>query len=183
MASKVLKATMARFFRLAASNRLMGALGYISGLALVAALAGPVAAETQILVSLGQRTLHVVDLDPQQFPPSLLSAKPILAAVKSTPSLLGSFPVAIGAPESPTPSGMFAVLQKIPNPSYFSHSKNITISPGPSDPLGTRWVEFLDANSKTFGIHGTAWPQWVHRQAAVSLGCVRMLNPDVEQVF
>jgi lipoprotein-anchoring transpeptidase ErfK/SrfK len=97
--------------------------------------------------------------------------------------VLGKFPVAIGAPESPTPTGFYSILEKIKDPTYYSHSKKMVFPPGPSDPVGTRWMEFLDANSKTFGIHGTAWPQWVHRQAAVSLGCVRMLNPDVEQVF
>ena len=147
------------------------------------ALAGPAVAEKQILVSLGQRTLHVVDVDPLKFPASLLSAESILAAVQGTPAHLASFPVAIGAPESPTPPGMYSVLQMIKDPTYYSHSQKMVFPPGPSDPVGTRWMEFLDANSKTFGIHGTAWPQWVHRQAAVSLGCVRMLNPDVEQVF
>ena len=34
-----------------------------------------------------------------------------------------------------------------------------------------------------YAIHGTAWPNWVNLRAAVSLGCIRMLNNDVIQVF
>ena len=34
-----------------------------------------------------------------------------------------------------------------------------------------------------FGIHGTPWPHWVKTRAAVSLGCVRMLNDHVRQLF
>ena len=34
-----------------------------------------------------------------------------------------------------------------------------------------------------FRIHGTAWPHWVQIRAAVSLGCVRMLNSHIRQLF
>ena len=34
-----------------------------------------------------------------------------------------------------------------------------------------------------YAIHGTAWPNWVKLRAAVSLGCIRMLNTDVIQVY
>ena len=91
------------------------------------ALAGPAAAEKQILVSLGQRTLHVVDVDPLKFPANVLSAESILAAVQGTPAHLASFPVAIGAPESPTPPGMYSVLQMIKDPTYYSHSKKVVL--------------------------------------------------------
>ena len=34
-----------------------------------------------------------------------------------------------------------------------------------------------------FGIHGTAWPHWVQIRAAVTLGCVRMRNSYIRQLF
>ena len=34
-----------------------------------------------------------------------------------------------------------------------------------------------------FGINGTAWPHWFQIRAAVSLGCVRMLNSHIRQLF
>ena len=34
-----------------------------------------------------------------------------------------------------------------------------------------------------YAIHYTAWPSWIKLRAAVSLGCIRMLNNDVIQVF
>ena len=34
-----------------------------------------------------------------------------------------------------------------------------------------------------FGIHGTAWPHLAQIRSAVSLGCVRMLNSLIRQLF
>jgi lipoprotein-anchoring transpeptidase ErfK/SrfK len=34
-----------------------------------------------------------------------------------------------------------------------------------------------------YGIHGTPWPHWVQTRAAVSNGCVRMLNAHVRELF
>jgi len=51
--------------------------------------------------------------------------------------------------------------------------------------LGTRWIS-LTATGQTpkvrgYGIHGTWEPDTVGKQA--SAGCVRLLNPDVEELF
>ena len=73
------------------------------------------------------------------------------------------FPVAVGKPSTPTPSGEFKILSKIMNPGGV---------------LGTRWMQFT---RQEHGIHGTNQP-WLIGQA-VSLGCVRMYNKDVEVLF
>ena len=52
------------------------------------------------------------------------------------------------------------------------------IPPGPSNPLGTRWMG-LDAPG--VGIHGTPNPASIGYSA--SHGCIRMRIPDAEWVF
>lgn len=75
----------------------------------------------------------------------------------------GQYPVAIGKPETPTPTGSFTILNKVVNP---------------GGALGTRWMGFT---YEQHGIHGTNAPHLIGR--AVSNGCVRMYNQDVEAIF
>lgn len=86
------------------------------------------------------------------------------------------FSVAVGAPHTPTPVGTFTITNRIPNPTYYRPGK--VIGPGPSNPLGTRWMG-LDV--KGYGIHGTDDPQSIGH--ARSHGCIRLRNDDVEQLF
>lgn len=72
------------------------------------------------------------------------------------------FPVAIGKPHTPTPVGNFVISSKIVNPGGV---------------LGTRWLGLFEA----YGIHGTNSPWSIGRM--ISNGCVRMHNPNVEQLF
>ena len=96
----------------------------------------------------------------------------------------GSWPVAIGDPKTPTPHGGFAILRKEVNPIYVSNKsgqrKQLS---GPTSPIGDRYLAFHRNSRGEFGIHGTPWPHWVKTRAAVSLGCVRMLNDHVRQLF
>ena len=73
------------------------------------------------------------------------------------------FPVAIGKATTPTPSGNFKILSKIMNPGGV---------------LGSRWMQFTRYEH---GIHGTNQPWLIGK--AVSLGCVRMYNKDVELLY
>ena len=97
---------------------------------------------------------------------------------------LGPWPVAIGDPKTPTPKGEFEILNKRVNPVYVSHKsgKRKELS-GPSSPIGDRYMAFHRNGRGEFGIHGTPWPHWVKIRAAVSLGCVRMLNTHVHKLF
>ena len=96
----------------------------------------------------------------------------------------GPWPVAIGDPKTPTPSGMFKVENMRINPQYQS-TKSGKVNPvtGPGGPLGHRWIGFLRQGDNQFGIHGTPWPHWVKIRAAVSNGCVRMLNDHVQELY
>ena len=96
----------------------------------------------------------------------------------------GSWPVAIGDPKTPTPQGEFSILTKKIDPIYVSEKsgqrKELS---GPTSPIGDRYLAFHRNGRGEFGIHGTPWPHWVKTRAAVSLGCVRMLNVHVRQLF
>ena len=96
----------------------------------------------------------------------------------------GSWPVAIGDPKTPTPQGEFSILTKQMNPIYVSEKsgqrKELS---GPTSPIGDRYLVFHRNGRGEFGIHGTPWPPWGKARAAVSLGCVRMLNVHVRQLF
>lgn len=83
--------------------------------------------------------------------------------LKNKNILLGTYPIAIGKPSTPTPTGNFKILNKIKNP---------------GGALGTRWMQFT---SQEHGIHGTNKPWLIGK--AVSHGCVRMYNHDVEKVY
>jgi len=68
-----------------------------------------------------------------------------------------------------------------PQPAY--HKKGNVIAPGPSNPVGVGYVAYVQIDTGEYAIHGTALPTWVKLQAAVRLGCIRMTNDDVIQVY
>ncbi len=76
--------------------------------------------------------------------------------------------------ESPTPIGDFTINSKLVNPPW----KNIPFG-DPRNILGTRWMGFEEMPS--YGIHGTTQPDTVGK--ALSAGCVRMRNEDVEVLY
>ena len=80
--------------------------------------------------------------------------------------------------------GQFSILTKTIDPIYVSEKsgKRKELS-GPTSPIGDRYLAFHRNGRGEFGIHGTSWPHWVKTRAAVSLGCVRMLNLHVRQLF
>ena len=119
----------------------------------------PAQAETSIRISLKDRYLTLFD----------------------DGKVIGKYPIAIGAPETPTPAGDYAITKMDPRPTY--HKKGKVIAPGPKNPVGVRYMAYVQIGSGEYAIHGTAWPNWVKLRAAVSLGCIRMLNNDVIQVF
>jgi lipoprotein-anchoring transpeptidase ErfK/SrfK len=90
--------------------------------------------------------------------------------------VLRIFPTAVGAPKSPSPAGAFKIVERIPDPTWYT--KGRIVPPGKSNPLGTRW---LGLSVKGYGIHGTNNPASIGHNA--SHGCIRMRNHDVEQLF
>ena len=98
-----------------------------------------------------------------------------LALVESG-RVLKVYPTAVGASITPTPTGSYRIIQRIPNPTWYTRGR--VVPPGKSNPLGTRW---LGISVKGYGIHGTNNPSSIGHNA--SHGCIRMRNHDVEELF
>jgi lipoprotein-anchoring transpeptidase ErfK/SrfK len=95
-----------------------------------------------------------------------------------------SFPIAVGRQGLETPVGQFHVEEMVENPDFEKVASGVVIEripPGPSNPLGVRWIGFAHGPGWTVGIHGTPTPDLLGR--AVSSGCVRMRNADVIIVY
>ena len=93
------------------------------------------------------------------------------------------FKVAIGAPSFPTPSGTFTIvtMQKDPwwNPPDSDWAKDSEpVPPGPSNPLGTRW---MGLDRQDIGLHGT--PDTSSLGGYASHGCIRMFIPSAERLY
>ena len=93
------------------------------------------------------------------------------------------FRVATGQSVYPTPLGRFRIEVKWRNPWWYPPNSRWArgqkpIPPGPTNPLGTRW---LGLSSPGVGIHGTPNPASIGY--SVSHGCIRMYIPDVEWLF
>jgi lipoprotein-anchoring transpeptidase ErfK/SrfK len=90
--------------------------------------------------------------------------------------------VAIGRPGEETLVGAFVAGDKIVEPPWARAGYEIVPYGDPENPLGTRWISWLSGSSKTsYGFHGTWEPQTIGQ--AVSDGCIRLRNEDVEQLF
>lgn len=86
------------------------------------------------------------------------------------------YTVAVGKPSTPSPVGTFTIERRIKNPAYQHEGK--TVEPGPSNPVGTRW---MGLSVKGYGIHGTNMPKSIGK--AASHGCIRMGKGDIEDLF
>ena len=86
------------------------------------------------------------------------------------------YPVATGKEDS-TPEGTFKIVNRIPDPVWYK--QGATVPPdSPENILGTRW---LGIDKQGYGIHGSVDPSSIGQ--AVTAGCVRMTNGDVEELF
>jgi lipoprotein-anchoring transpeptidase ErfK/SrfK len=90
--------------------------------------------------------------------------------------VLRIFEVAVGKPSTPTPRGKFAIINRVPNPTYFARTG--AVAPGANNPLGSRW---MGLSAQGYGIHGTNVPSSIGK--AASHGCVRMRKQDLEELF
>ena len=98
-------------------------------------------------------------------------------------TLLKRYPIAVGKPGWETPKGTFQVKQMFRNPTWVHPLKKGIVIPGgdPENPLGRYWIGFWTDGKNWIGFHGTPNPQSVGR--AVSHGCIRMYNKDIEELF
>jgi hypothetical protein len=93
------------------------------------------------------------------------------------------FPVATGQSVYPTPLGNFQIVVKWRNPWWYPPNSpwaqgEKPIPPGPSNPLGTRW---MGLSAPGVGIHGTNNDASIGY--SVSHGCIRMHVSEAEWLF
>jgi L,D-transpeptidase ErfK/SrfK len=102
--------------------------------------------------------------------------------VYQSDSLQTNYDIAIGRDGWETPIGDHKITVKATNPQW-QHPFTNEIIPGgsPDNPLGTRWIEFWTDGKHQIGFHGTNKEGLVG--TAVSHGCVRMRNQDIETLF
>jgi lipoprotein-anchoring transpeptidase ErfK/SrfK len=96
--------------------------------------------------------------------------------LKNGDEILKTYVVSTGKNNS-TPAGNFKIVNKQPNPTWFKAGA-IVPADSPENILGTRW---LGLDIKGYGIHGTTQPQELGKQ--VTLGCVRLRNEEVEELY
>lgn len=98
--------------------------------------------------------------------------------------LIKEYRVATGQDPKVTPEGRFAVVFKTTFPGW-TNPKTGEFVPGgsPKNPLGSRWLGLGVGNTKgrDYGIHGTNQPSSIGQH--ITLGCVRMHNRDVEELY
>ena len=112
--------------------------------------------------------------------------------------LLRRYPAAVGTEGWETPAGRHQVLEKVAHPHWEHPGDGRTVPPGRTNPLGSRWIGFyrsceprtnawdgeryLSVDGCTVaGFHGTPHRWTVGR--AVSHGCVRLFEENVQEVF
>ena len=101
-------------------------------------------------------------------------------------TLVSTFPIGVGRDGFSTPTGDFEVTMKLKDPVWYPHATTRernralprVVPPGPDNPLGKYWIEL---SLEGYGIHGTNRPSSIGKK--ISLGCIRLLNEDLEWLF
>jgi lipoprotein-anchoring transpeptidase ErfK/SrfK len=95
-----------------------------------------------------------------------------------------SYPIAVGQQGLDTPAGLYHIQNKavdppwqVPNSPWAGALAGKLIPPGPQDPIKARWMGIFNGA----GIHGTDEVSSIGH--AFSHGCVRMLIPDVIDLY
>jgi lipoprotein-anchoring transpeptidase ErfK/SrfK len=92
-----------------------------------------------------------------------------------------TYPVAVGQEGWETPVGHFHITDMQKNPAWQHPITGETVFPGPDNPLGDRWIEFWSDGTYRIGFHGTNQASSIGQ--AVSHGCVRMQNADIQKMY
>lgn len=97
--------------------------------------------------------------------------------------VVGSWQVGIGKTGHETHLGEFTAGEKETEPMWFRPGMDPVPFGDPNNPLGTRWIAWLTPAGKksSLGFHGTNAPSSMG--GAVSEGCIRMRNHEVEVLF
>ena len=107
--------------------------------------------------------------------------KRILTLYEGT-KVIKKYPVAQGKLPSYTPVGKFTIVNKAIDPAWGGAGIYKPVKGGvPENPLGPRWMGLSIKGGGSYGIHGNNNPYSIGTNA--SLGCVRMINSDVKELY
>lgn len=95
--------------------------------------------------------------------------------------LLAKYPIAVGQAGWETPTGAFRVMRLQRNPQWVHPITGEVVPAGPGNPLGDRWIGFWSDGHNEIGFHGTDQEELIGQ--AVSHGCIRMYNRDIEALY
>jgi lipoprotein-anchoring transpeptidase ErfK/SrfK len=90
-------------------------------------------------------------------------------------SAVGTFPVAVGSAQYPTPTGTFFITERLTPTSPGGPYGVLALGTSAFQPKLSSWPE-----GGVVGIHGTDQPNLIGQ--AVSHGCVRLRNADIQKV-
>lgn len=91
------------------------------------------------------------------------------------------FEIAVGKPGWETPSGSFSVMSMRKDPVWQNPITREIVTNPDENPLGSRWIGFWTDGTHQIGFHGTNQTELIGQ--AVSHGCVRMRDADVQALF
>jgi len=95
---------------------------------------------------------------------------------------LKTYSIAVGRTGWETPQGLFRVNQMLQNPAWIQPFTDELIPPDdPHNPLGGYWIGFWTDGRNSIGFHGTSDPNSIG--SAISHGCLRMHNQDIQELF
>jgi lipoprotein-anchoring transpeptidase ErfK/SrfK len=94
---------------------------------------------------------------------------------------LNQYPLAVGQDGWETPTGIHQILDKEQNPPWIHPITGVETPPGPNNPLGKAWIGFWTDGKTEIGFHGTNQEELIGQ--AVSHGCLRMRNEDIEDLY
>ncbi len=100
-----------------------------------------------------------------------------ILTLRSDKDILKTYRIAIGKNNS-TPVGNFKIVTRIVDPPWYPSTGGVIPSGDLKNVLGTRW---LGLSKPSYGIHGTTQPDSIGK--SVTEGCVRLKNPDVEELY
>ena len=119
-----------------------------------------------------------IPVDPIQ---TVVEKRSFLMAVYLGDVILRLYWVGHGAGDN-TPLVEFRIADKLKEPQWYSPvDGNVYAYGHPKNILGKYFVKFAHDAHPGFGAHGTPMPETIGTMS--SLGCIRMLDPDIEEFF
>jgi lipoprotein-anchoring transpeptidase ErfK/SrfK len=95
--------------------------------------------------------------------------------------LQARYDIAIGREGWETPTGEFQILNMRENPVWQNPISREIVTNSAENPLGSRWIGFWTDGKHQIGFHGTNQDELIGQ--AVSHGCIRMREADIQALF